>query len=165
MVSSCVTKRQNNSWHEYPSAPFFFNLKMGSVSVIIDHVREENIAQQVYSIAETFIESRQKNYNRIDKTLLLNISVEQRSFMHNVDMYNSIFISVNALDEEGNIYTRKNEFISGKKTFIAASEQNIIITRILRRVLREQRKYNNNSQKYESSLEKEIQRQERNTDG
>jgi len=150
-LSSCVTKRQNNSWHGYPPKPIYFQI--GSVTVIIDHVREESISQQVLTIAETFIESQQKRYHRDDKIFLLNISIEQRSFMHNIEMYNSIFISINALDEEGNLHARTNESITGKKTFVSATEQSAIITRLLKQIFKEQQKHNITNQIQEGNTD------------
>jgi len=139
-LSSCVTKRQHSSWQDYPPAPFFYNLKTEKVTVIVDHVREENISQQVFTIAGTYLEAQQQKYPKSGDTLLLEISIEQRSFMQNVEMYNSIFISCIVRDKEGNIYARENEYITGKQTFVAAAEQNTIITRILNRILGDQQK-------------------------
>jgi hypothetical protein len=53
-------------------------------------------------------------------------------------MFNSIFVSCIARDEEGNIYARENEYITGKKNFIDVAEQNNIITGILNRLLSKQ---------------------------
>lgn len=151
-VSSCVTKRQYGSWQEYPAIPFFYRFKIDKVSVIIDHVREENIMQQLFMIAETYLESRQNHDKESDKTLLLEINVEQRSFMQNVEMYNSIYVSCIARDDEGTVYARENEYISGKQTFIAAAEQNTIITRILNRLLSNQQKRYKDIQVYEKNM-------------
>jgi hypothetical protein len=153
-ASSCVTKRRNSSWNEYPPIPFFYQYQVGSVVVIVDHVREVNIAQQLCTIAETCLESQQKYALQSDKTFILDITVEQRSFMQNVEMYNSIFVSCFVHDEEGNIYARENEYITGKKTFIDAAEQNTIMTRILNRILSSQQKRYNDIQKYEKTLAK-----------
>ena len=154
-VSACVTKRQHSSWQEYPPVPFSFRYQIDKVSVIIDHVREENIAQQLSVIAATYMEARQNYERENDKTLLLSITVEQRSFMQNVEMYNSIYVSCIAHDEEGTVYARENEYISGKQTFIAAAEQNIIITRILNRLLGNQQKRYKDVQKYEKDMARE----------
>jgi hypothetical protein len=158
-LSSCVTSRQHGFWQAFPPVPFFYNYQIENVSVIIDHVREDNISKQVFLIAETHLASRQQEYQKYDKTLFLDINVEQRSFMQNMDMYNSIFVSFAAYDEEGTIYVRINEYISGKQTFVAAAQQNTIITRILNRILREQQKRYNDIQKYERGMQREAQRQ------
>jgi len=136
--SSCVTRSQYKSWHEYPKAPFFCRYQINDVSVVIDHVREENIAKQLNLIANTHLESRQRNYQSGDKILLVDIGVEQRSFMQNVELYNSIFVSCVAHDEEGNVYAIENAYISGKRTFIAVTEQNTIIIHVLNRLLKNQ---------------------------
>jgi len=155
LLPSCVTKRQQNSWYNYPSVPFFFRYQIDNVSVIINHVHEENITRQVYIIAYTHLESQQKNYQINGKTIFLDINVEQRSFLQNIEMYNSIFISITARDELGNIYARENEYISSKQTFIAAAEQNKIITRILNKFLKDQQNRYNDAQNYERVQQRE----------
>jgi hypothetical protein len=80
--------------------------------------------------------------------------VEQRSFIQNVEMYNSIFVSCFARDEEGVIYAKENEYISGKQNFIAAAEQDAIMTRILNRLLSSQQERYKDIQKYENELAK-----------
>ena len=154
--SSCVTKRQRGSWQEYPLFPLYYHFSVSDVTVLIDHVREENIAQQIYRIAGTYIESRQNITRYGDNILLLDIIVEQRSFMQNVEMYNSIYVSCIARDADGNIYACENEYISGKNTFISVPEQNIIITRVLKRFLSNQQQRYNDIIKYEKKLAKEI---------
>jgi len=151
-ASACVTKRQHSSWQDYPPVPFSFQYKIDKVSVIIDHVREENIAQQLSVIAETYLEAQQNYGRESDKILFLSITVEQRSFMQNVEMYNSIYVSCIIHDEEGTVYGRENEYISDKKTFIAAAEQNTIITRILNRILSNQQKRYKDIQEYEKNF-------------
>ncbi|GHV96652.1 hypothetical protein AGMMS50293_29720 [Spirochaetia bacterium] len=153
-VSSCVTKRKHGSWQEYPAVPFFCRYQVADVSVIIDHVREENIAKQLFIIAETHLEANQNYARQSDKTLLLDITVEQRSFMQNVELYNSIYVSCIARDEDGNMYAKENEYISGKQTFVASAEQNIIISRILNRLINQQKKRNRDILKYEKQTAK-----------
>jgi hypothetical protein len=152
--SSCVTMHQHKSWREYPQAPFFCRYRANDVTVIIDHVREGNIAKQVYLIADTHLESRQKNYQLDDAILLVDIAVEQRSFMRNLEIYNSVFVSCSARDEGGTVYARENAYITGKRTFIAVTEQNAIIVPILNRLLRGQQKLLREAQKYERNREK-----------
>ena len=138
--SSCVTKRQHSSWQNFPPVPFFYLYQIDKVSVIIDHVKEENITRQLSMIAETYLASKQNYKITNAQTILLDINVEQRSFMQNMEMYNSIFISCTAHDGEGIMYAKENEYISGRQTFISAAEQNIIITRVLDRMISNQQK-------------------------
>jgi hypothetical protein len=155
LTSSCVSQRHHSSWQEYPPAPFLWQYRTDKVSVIVDHVREDNIAQQIKIIAETHLESRQQHNRKNDKTIFLDITVEQRSFMQNVEMYNSIYVSCVAHDGEETVYAKENEYISGKKTFIAVPEQKIIITRILDRFLNEQQKRYKDIEKYEQEMDPE----------
>jgi len=147
-LSSCVTNRQYNFWQDFPPAPFFYRYEINNVSVIIDHVREESISWQVFTIAETNLKTRQQRYQIPGKTLFLEINVEQRSFMRNMEMFNSIFVSFTARDENEMVYIKVNEFISGRQSFVVATEQNTIINRILNRILDEQQRRYNDIQRY-----------------
>jgi hypothetical protein len=148
MLSSCVTKTQHSSFQKYPDVPFFCNYRVNSVDVIVDHVQESNIASQILTISEAFLESKQKYSVENETYFFLDIMVEQRSFMQNVELYNSIYISCIIRDREGNIYGKENEYISGKQTIIAAAEQNVIMKRILSRLISFQVKRYKDIQKY-----------------
>ena len=150
---SCVTRQQNESWHEFPPAPFFWVYKTGNVSVTVDHVKEENIEHQLSVMAGTFLESRQKKHGNKDKILLVDITVTQRSIMKNFKMYNSVFVSCAVSDDKGTVYALENEYISGRKTFVEAAEQNTIITRVLNRLLSYQQKQDIKNSKKQAGSE------------
>jgi len=154
LVTSCVTKRYHNSWQEYPSAQYNYYHQVGKISVIVDHVREDNIANQIKIIAETHLESHKNNNNKSENVIYIDITIEQRSFMQNMEMYNSIYISCIAHDGEETIYAKENEFISGKKTFISVPEQKVIITRVLDRLLRNQQKWFRDIKKQEEKTDR-----------
>jgi len=144
-------RQQYSSWQEYPPIPFFWQYEVNNISVVIDHVREDNIAKQLSVIAETHLDSRQNFTRESGKVLFLDFTVEQRSFMRNVRMYNTLFVSCIARDENGIIYARENEYITGKQTFISATEQNAVITRILNRLLKTQQVRYREIQRYEKN--------------
>jgi hypothetical protein len=66
--------------------------------------------------------------------------MEQRSFMHNVELYNTIYIGCALRDEEGKVYARENEFISGKRNLVITLEQYRIVNRVMGKLLRDQKK-------------------------
>jgi hypothetical protein len=154
LCAGCVTKRRHGSWNDYPGVPFFYTYKIAGTSVTIDHVREDTLAEQLFMIAETYLESRQDYGRGAGRVLLLDITVEQRSFMQNVELYNSIYVSCVARDEDGKIYARENEYISGKQTFVAAAEQSAIIRRLIGRLLTRQKQRDKDIQKYEKEAAK-----------
>ncbi|GHV89513.1 hypothetical protein AGMMS50268_00160 [Spirochaetia bacterium] len=155
LLGSCVTGTRRGSFADYPGPPFFYDCRINSVSLTVDHVREDNIASQLFMICQTYLESKQR-YDpiRADKTLLLDIRVEQRSFMHDVDLYNAIYVSCVIQDEGGRIYGKENEYISGKRTMISSAEQDRIMGRILDRILKKQKSQYRAMLKYRKKNEK-----------
>jgi hypothetical protein len=141
LSSSCVTGTRRGSFAGYPAAPFLGNFRINEVKVTVDHVKEDSIASQLSMVCQTYLESRQRSYpEKNDTPLLVDITVEQRSFMHDVDLYNAVYVSCVVQDEAGNIYGKENEYISGKRTVIAAAEQDRIMRRILDRILKSRKR-------------------------
>ncbi|GHT92865.1 hypothetical protein FACS1894140_5490 [Spirochaetia bacterium] len=137
LLSSCVTGTRHGSFTNYPGIPFFGDYRINSASVTVDHVKEDSIAAQLFTICHILLESKKQYDLEEGKTLLLvDITVEQRSFMHDVDLYNAIYVSCVIRDEAGNIYGRENEYISGKRTVIAAAELDRIMRPIFDRILK-----------------------------
>jgi hypothetical protein len=135
LFSSCVTGIRKGSFANYPEGSFFGDYRINSVSVTVDHVKEDSIASQLSMITQTYLDSKQ--FHGIDrgKTLLLDITVEQRSFIHDVEFYNAIYVSCVIRDEAGNIYGKENKYISGKRTVIAAVDIDRIMRSVLDRIL------------------------------
>jgi hypothetical protein len=135
---SCITTTQRSSFAGYPEFPFFWDYSPGRINVTIDRIREESIASQLGIIVQTLLDGNQSYDIKRDRGLFLDISMEQRSFMHDVELYNTIFVTCVVRDEGGLIYARENEYIAGKRSLVAASEQNRIMKRILGRLLKDQ---------------------------
>jgi hypothetical protein len=147
-LCSCVTKTRYSSYSNYPETPFYFVFETGKVAVTADHVNESVVAEQIHMIAETYLKSNQLNDIKADKKLIIDITVAQRSFMYNVELYNTIYVSCVIRDETGFVYGGENEYISGKRTIIAVPEQNAIITRVLKRILKSQQARYKDIQRY-----------------
>jgi hypothetical protein len=131
---SCVTTTQQDSFAGYPPLPFFWDYRIGGINVTIDRIKEESIVTQLQTIIQTSLDGEQ-NYAVKGETLFLDINAEQRSFMHDVDLYNAIYLSCVIRDGTGRIYARENEYIAGKRSLAAASEQYRIMKRVLGRLL------------------------------
>jgi hypothetical protein len=101
----------------------------------VDHVNETVLAEQIRIIAETYLDSRQVYDIPAVDILLIDITIVQRTFMHDVDMFNSIYVSCVLRDKGGKIFGKENEYISGKRTIISSVEQNTVITRVVNRFL------------------------------
>jgi hypothetical protein len=137
---SCITGRQHSSYHNYPSELEFYRYKVNSSNVLIDYVEEVNLSTQLGTIADTYLESKQNYDIQPDKVLLVDIFAEQREFIYSVDLYNAMYINCIIRDEQGVIYGKENELVTGKKSLVDATVQNSIITRVLKRLLKEQKK-------------------------
>ena len=135
LVFSCVTDNQSVSYNNYQDYPGYYILKIESVTVTIDMVRDSSIAEQITMVADTYLQSRQIQDIFAEKTLYLDIVITQRTFLDNLNQKNSIYISCLAHDQEGNIFARETEAVSGNRTIISSVEQNIIVRRILDKFL------------------------------
>jgi hypothetical protein len=147
-LGACVTQKRRSSYANYPDPPFYYRLKVNTVTVDIDYVREQGIADQLAVMAETYFNSKQTDGLKEDKTYLVDIAVTQRSFMYDVEMYNSIYLSVMVRDEAGAVFARENEYISGKKTIVSAAEQDSVMYRVLGRMLKDRKKRYNDIKRH-----------------
>jgi hypothetical protein len=144
-LTNCVTGAKNDSYTNYPDEAALRRFQLNSVNVTVDHVNDRKIAEQMYIIAETYLSAKQNYGAEGDKILLIDITLTQRSFMYNIDLYNTIYAAVDARDEKGIVFARENIYISGKRTIISAVEQNSILQNILKRLIKNRGKSNRRS--------------------
>jgi uncharacterized LabA/DUF88 family protein len=112
------------------------------VKVTVDYVNESAIAGQISVIAETYLSEKQNNDVEADKILMVDIILTQRTFMYNIDLYNTIYVTANAHDESGAVFSRESAYISGKKTIVSAMEQNKILRKLLGGMIKNQQNRN-----------------------
>jgi hypothetical protein len=135
-----MTTNKRSSFTGYPSVPFFWECRPGKINVTIDRVREENIAGQVQTIIQTWLDRKQSYDLKTDRPLFLDVTMEQRSFIRNVEFYNTIYISCVLRDEDGRVYARENEYITGRRNLVISLEQYRIMKRIMGKFLKAQKK-------------------------
>jgi hypothetical protein len=138
---------QNASYANYPDESYIYLLRLNSVKVTVDYVNENAIAGQIYVIAETYLNAKQNYDMEADKTLIVDITVTQRAFMYNIDIYNTIYVTADAHDESGATFSRESVYISGKKTIVSVTEQNGILRKLLNRMIKNQEKHNRKTMK------------------
>ncbi|GHV62261.1 hypothetical protein AGMMS49587_08600 [Spirochaetia bacterium] len=139
LLSSCVTGKRRGSFTDYPAAPFFGEYRINSVTVTVDHINENSIAAQLFTICQTRLKLKQRYHLEEGQTpLLVDITVEQRSFMHKLNIYNSIYISCVTHDEAGTIYGKENKYITRKRTAITATELDYLMGPVIDKVLKKQ---------------------------
>jgi hypothetical protein len=135
-----MTTNKRSSFTGYPPLPFSWNCQPGSISVTIDRVREESIASQVETIIRTWLDRRRNYTIKTDRPLFLDITMEQRSFIRKVEFYNTVYISCTLRDEEGTVYARENEYMTGKRNILLSLEQYRIMKRIMGKIMKDQKK-------------------------
>jgi hypothetical protein len=141
-LTNCVTGTKNASYTNYLEEAIHRRFQLNSVNVTVDHVNDHKIAEQMRIIAETYLGAKQNNDIGADKILLVDITLTQRSFMYNVDLYNTIYATVDVHNENGVVFARENIYISGKKTIVSATEQNAILQNVLKRLIKNREKIN-----------------------
>jgi hypothetical protein len=138
LLASCAGGSGNGSWAAYPEAPARWDYHIGEIQVTVDHVREEGAASQIRVIAETLLApGNQGGPGRIP--LSIDIRVEQRSFLHSVDLLNTIYVDCLIRDGEGGIVGRSYQYSVGKRSVISSKEQRRLLIRALEKILRAQR--------------------------
>ncbi|MDR2136339.1 MAG: hypothetical protein LBO76_06970 [Treponema sp.] len=135
LFPSCASG--GGSWNSYPEAPAYWGYRAGEIRVTVDHVQEEGIASQIRVIAETLL--AEKEAVQPDTSLLIDIRVEQRSFLHNVEFLNAIYIDCLIRDEAGNVFGREYEYRVGKASILSAREQERLFKIVLKRILASRR--------------------------
>jgi hypothetical protein len=147
-LTNCVTGVKNDSYTNYPGEPIIRRFQINSVDITVDHVNDRKIAEQMRIIAETYLNAKQNNDIEADKILLVDITLTQRSFMYNIDLYNTIYATVNAHDDKGIVFARENIYISGKRTIVSATEQNAVLQNVLKRLIKNQAESNRQKLKH-----------------
>jgi hypothetical protein len=132
---SCATGTGRGSWKAYPELPAYWDFRPGVVEVTVDQAPQEGIAAQLGVIAETLLAP-----SEVESSLhyVIDFKVEQRSFLHGVELLNSIYISCIIREENGKILGRENEYAAGKGNIVSAREQYRLLKRVLGRILKEQ---------------------------
>jgi hypothetical protein len=139
-LTNCAAGAKNASYANSPDEAVSRRFQLNSVTVTVDHENDRKIAEQTRIIAETYLGAKQNNDTGTDKILLVDITLTQRSFMYNVDLYNTIYAAVDVHNENGIVFARENIYISGKKTIVSVVEQNAILQNALKRLIKNREK-------------------------
>jgi hypothetical protein len=148
LALSCVSGSGKGFWSSYPELPVSWNYELGNIQVTVDHVREEGIAFQIGAIAETLLAAGTKKAGENSIPLALDIRVEQRSFLHSVELFNTIYVDCLVRDGEGRVLGREYRYSVGKGSIISLKEQRRLLSRALEKILKAQRKRNREAGRY-----------------
>jgi hypothetical protein len=149
LTASCVTGRGKGFWESLPETPAYWDYRIGKVQISVDHVREEGIAAQIGAIAETLLAPGDIGDRPGERIPLdLDIRVEQRSFLHGVELFNTVYMDCRIRDGEGRIIAGDYRYFVGKRSIVSAKEQQRLLRRTLEKLLRAQRKQNRKMKRY-----------------
>jgi hypothetical protein len=152
LLLSCASGSGGGSWHSYPEAPAYWDYRSGEVQVTVDHVPEEAIASQIRVITETLLAAGAGDGIQADSLMLIDIRVEQRSFLHDVELLNAIYIDCLIRDEEGQVVGREYEYYVGKASILSAREQERLFRIVLERILASRRRRYRELQNYRGGV-------------
>jgi hypothetical protein len=139
-VLSCAGGSGSGSWASYPEMPAYWNYELGDIQVTVDHVREDGAASQIGVIAETLLAAGNKEKIEGGIPLIIDIRVEQRSFLHSVELLNTIYMDCRIRDGEGRILGRTYRYSVGKRSILSAKEQRRLLGRAMEKILKDRRK-------------------------
>jgi hypothetical protein len=140
LYSSCVSGSGRGSWYSYPELPAYWDYRTGEVQVVVDHVPEEGISSQAAVIAETILASGKRTTPEATVRALIDIKIEQRSFLHRTELFNAITIACRIRDEQGRVFGREYRYLVGKRSIVSSKEQHRLLRGILKKIVAGQRK-------------------------
>jgi hypothetical protein len=132
---SCASGGGRGSWASYPETPALWNYRIGDIEVTVDHVREEALASQIGVIAETLLAAGGGGEFEEAAALVLDIRVEQRSFLHGVELLNTIYLDCRIRDGEGRVLGREYRYSVGKRSIVSSKEQRRLTGRALKEII------------------------------
>lgn len=121
LLMGCASVPKKASYYVEPGdmTPFVYELR--DVSVSIDYVEEVDIAQQFTNLLLTELSFQDADENA--SVVYLDVSVNQRSFIQDIQQKTSIYVTFTGYDEDENIVLRENSYMVGKSTFISSIDQ------------------------------------------
>jgi hypothetical protein len=139
VLLSCASGSGGGSWNAYPEAPAYWDYRTGAIVVTVDHAPEEGIASQIGVMAETLLAGGAEDGINAGALLLIDIRVEQRSFLQGVEILNAIYVDCLIRDGEGRVFGKEYEYRVGKGSILSAREQERIFRTVLGRILTSRR--------------------------
>jgi hypothetical protein len=114
------------------------------VEVVVDHVPEQAIGSQAAIMAETLLARQGSPGPETDPEAVIrafiDITIEQRSFLHRTELFNAITIACRVRDEQGRVFGREYQYLVGKRNIISSKEQRRLLRKTLKKVMTGQRK-------------------------
>lgn len=149
VVSCASTSKQSNYYIPVESQnPFIYEIR--DVSVSIDYVEEKIIADQFTTLLITELSSQETQITGkevvfpVNNIVYLDVEINQRAFIQDIQQKNSIYIIFTGYDENDNIVIRENAYFAGKENFISSVDQYNCGKKIIANLLKYQKDINGN---------------------
>lgn len=141
------TSKQSNYYVPAESkTPFVYEVR--NVTVSIDYVEEDVIAQQFNTLLITELSGQETKITGketvfpVDDVVYLDVEINQRSFIQDIQQKNSIYIIFTGYDSDNNIVIRENAYFAGKENFISSVDQYNCGKKIIANLLSYQKQVN-----------------------
>ena len=144
MFISCTSFPKSTSNYYFSSDDKTYLYEVKNINVSIDYVNDKFVAKQIKDNVESLLYANQRFINDAT-TINIDIDVNQRSFIKNIEQKNSIYISFVGYTDEGFIILRENVYITGNKNLISTVDQYNSITPIVKRMIKQQTLHNEKS--------------------
>lgn len=126
---SCLSFPSSNGYKSMPEQPVQYSVVTNSVEVSIDKVLDDDIANQILSICESYYPDLKK-----ENPLILDVFVTQRSYFYDVSQRNSIFVNYTLTDSSNKTIIREDFSYETKKTVVSGREQYKIAKKIKKNI-------------------------------
>jgi hypothetical protein len=106
------------------------HVEISVVQVSIDHVPEKDIAEQIRLLAGNYLISSAQNTG--NGKIMLDIQVNQRSYLNGTSLYNALFLSFRFSSETGETASIITVYNTGRETIVSAATQQKYVLRAMR---------------------------------
>ena len=125
LFSTGCSSVSKSGWQYFPDVATSFSIKIGEVNVTIDRVKETDFGAQIGQIVESMILC-DKSITNVE--LILEVTVNQRSYYEDIKQYNSIYVYYTLKDTNLNQVYLKNGLYIKTTDSIASSKLQYKIT-------------------------------------
>lgn len=136
---SCSSVPAINKYSKTNDIPVNYRIIVKNVSVEDNYVKTRDIENQIVQNIQTlYMKSHQTLQKKIkkkkidNKDIYLDVVITQKSFVKNIDNFNSIFMSAKLTDLDGNVIFQTCYNKETKNTIVSCYEQNKLCKLIFR---------------------------------
>ncbi|MBQ9494372.1 MAG: hypothetical protein IJR50_01885 [Treponema sp.] len=141
LAASCATTAKTESYRA-AIEPYNYHVRINALSVVDDSMKNDEVALQIQNMLDTHLlrlenekatlaAKVEKPLNEYEEKLLnLDVVITQRSFIKNMEEYNSIYAAAMYADSDGKIIAKYGLYKTTKNTVASSVEQHRIVSAI-----------------------------------